>query len=302
MRRVGILATSPRTDTGSPVHAWVDAFKEGLAGLGWGEERNLRFEERWTDNAADLDLNAMELARLAPDAIFVTGSPSLRAMRRTSVNIPIVFGTVADPVEQGFVSSLAHPGANITGFAVVEFGFAPKQLDLLKKLAPNLERITDLYDPANPAWAGDWVEVEAAAPLLALGALKAPVRDAEDIERAIEALAREPNSGLYVTATPATIRYRELIAALALRHRLPAVYRFRFQVESGGLVSYGPDLIDQCRRAASYVDRILRGEKARDLPVQLPTRFELVLNLKTANALGLTIPETLLATADEVIQ
>jgi putative ABC transport system substrate-binding protein len=284
------------------VHAWVDAFKEGLAGLGWSEDRNLRFEERWTDNAAGLDLNAMELARLAPDAIFVTGSPSLRAMRRASVNIPIVFGSVADPVEQGFVSSLAHPGANITGFAVVEFGFAPKQLDLLKKLAPKLERITDLYDPANPAWAGDWGEVEAAAPLLALGALKVPVRDAEDIERAIEALAREPNSGLYVTTTPATIRYRELIAALALRHRLPAVYRFRFHVESGGLVSYGPDLIDQCRRAASYVDRILRGEKASDLPVQLPTRFELVLNLKTAKALGLTIPETLLATADEVIQ
>jgi putative ABC transport system substrate-binding protein len=295
-RRVGILHSG--ADTGSLVHAQVDAFKRVLAELGWAEGRNLGFQERWPDNNADLPIQATQLARLAPDVIFVVGSPALRAMRRASADIPVVFASVADPVEQGFVSSLAHPGGNITGFAVAEFGYTTKQLDLLKKLAPNLERIAFLDDPSQPALAGVWSEMETAAPSLALRALKVPVHNAEEIERAIMTLARQPASGLFVSVIANSL----MIPPLALRHRLPAVYPFRFYVESGGLVSYGPDSTDLYRRAALYVDRILRGEKPRDLPVQLPTKFELVLNLKTAKALGLTVPETILATADEVIQ
>ena len=297
MRRVGILHTMG-VDTRSLVHAQVDAFKRVLAGLGWAEGRNLRFEERWADNNADLPVQATQLARLAPDVIFVVGSPNLRSMRRASADIPIVFASVADPVEQGFVSSLAHPGGNITGFAVAEFGITTKQLDLLKKLAPNLERIAFLDDPAQPALAGVWSEMETAAPSLALSVLKVPVHNAEDIERAIATLAREPASGLFVSVIANSL----MIPPLALRHQLPAVYPFRFYVESGGLVSYGPDATDLYRRAASYVDRILRGEKVSDLPVQLPTKFELTINLKTARALGLSIPESFLNLADAVIE
>jgi len=288
VRRVGILAGPPTRD----------AFKQGLAKLGWTEGRNLRFEERWADNNADLPGHAMQLARLAPDVIFVVGSPALRAMWRAGPDVPIVFASVADPVEQGFVSSLAHPGGNITGFAVAEFGITTKQLDLLKKLAPKLERIAFLDDPAQPALAGVWSEMETAAPSLALRVLKVPVHNAEEIERAIATLAREPASGLFVSVIENSL----MIPPLALRHRLPAVYPFRFYVESGGLVSYGPDATDLYRRAALYVDRILRGEKPRDLPVQLPTKFEFIINLQTARTIGLHVPPTLLAIADEVIE
>jgi putative ABC transport system substrate-binding protein len=213
-----------------------------------------------------------------------------------------VFATAADPVAQGFVSSLAHPGGNITGFASIEFGIATKSLDLLKKVAPTLRRVAFLNSPEQLASAGVWAEIEAAASSLALTALNVPVRNAEQIERAIVALGRELDSSLLVDADRVTNLNREMIATLAQRYRLPTMYFFRAYVESGGLVSYGPDQVDLFRRAASYVDRILRGEKPGDLPVQLPTKFELVINLKTAKALGLTIPETLLATADEVIQ
>ena len=301
VRRVGIMGGS-RTDAGSPTYAQVDAFKRVLAGLGWSEDRNVRFEERYPSDNNEMVVQATELAHLAPDAIFVVASPRLRAMRRATADIPIVFASVADPVEQGFVSSLAHPGGNITGFATSEFGIATKQLDLLKKLTPNLERVPVLYDPDQPASAGFWTEIEAASPSLSLRALKVPVHNAEEIERAIAALAREPDTGLLVVTGAATFINREMIAMLALRHRLPAMYPFRFYVESGGLISYGPDDVDLVRRAASYVDRILRGEKPRDLPVQLPTRFETVLNLKTAKAIGLDIPSTVLALADEVIE
>jgi len=213
------------------------------------------------------------------------------------------------------VSSLAHPGGNITGFAMSEFGLGTKQLDLLKKLAPNLERVAILFDPelarapsktaSGYPWLrrGVWSEIEAAAPSLALKALTVPVRNAEEIERAMSALAREPDAGLLLVTAPATSLINpEEIAMPALRHRLPAMYPFRFYVESGGLASYGPDDVDLARRAASYVDRILRGEKPRDLPVQLPTKFELVLNLKTAKAMGLDVPAQVLALADEVIE
>ena len=294
-RRVGMLI---------PVHldAEVNAFKRGLAGLGWVEDRNIRFDERNGTDSNQIAVHAAELARLAPDAIFVIGGLSLRTMRRASGDIPIVFAAVADPVEQGFVSSLAHPGGNITGFASNEFGIASKKLDLLKKLAPNLQQVTVLHVLDEPSSAGNWAEIEAAAPSLELRASKVPVRTAEEIERAIVALAREPDSGLYVMSGPVTVRNRETIAMLALRYRLPTMYGFRFYVESGGLASYGPELIDQYRRAAFYVDRILRGEKPRDLPVQLPTKFEFVLNLKTAKAMGLDIPPQVLALADDVIE
>jgi len=302
MRRVGILLIASRTDTASPGYAWADAFKRGLTGLGWTEDRNIRFEGRYSNDANELAINARELARLAPDAIFVEGSPALRAMRRASVDIPIVFASVIDPVEQGFVSSLAHPGGYITGFALAEFGLATKLLDLLKKLVPSLERVGYLYDPDQPASPGNWAEIEAAAPSLALRAFKVAVRDAAEIERAITALAGEPGSGLLVEAAPVNTRNRETIAMLAVQHRVPAVYQFRYLVESGGLASYGPDQLDMCRRAASYIDRILRGEKPRDLPVQLPTKYELVINLKAAKAIGLDIPSTMLNLADEVIE
>ena len=302
LRRVGILLAASPTDTGSPSYARVDAFKRGLAGLGWAEGRNVRFEERWADNDADLPARAAELARLAPDAIFVHGSPALRAMRRASGDIPVVFAAVADPVEQGFVSSLAHPGGNITGFAIGEFGLVTKALDFLKKLVPSIDRVEFLYDPSQPAAAGTGNEIEAAALSLALRPLKKPVRSREDIEVAIAALAREPNGSLMVVVSPVTDFHRELIAMLAHRHRVPTMYPFRYFVDSGGLASYGPDDGDMIRRAAGYVDRILKGEKPPDLPVQLPTKFELVLNLKTAKAMGLDIPANVLALADAVIE
>ena len=296
VRRVGILIAN-----NADVLGWTEAFKKGLAGLGWTEGRNVRFEERRGVNDADFSRHAMELAHLAPDAIFVNGSAA-QAMRRATSDIPIVFSSVTDPVGQGFVSSLAHPGGNITGFAGGEFGLAGKRLDLLKKLAPTLKRVGFLDDPAQPESVRLWAEIETAAPLLSLQASKLPGRDAEETERAIAALAREPNSGLFVVAGPTTGRNPELIAMLALRLQLPAIDTFRNYVEAGLLASYGPDVTEPFRRAASYVDRILRGEKPRDLPVQLPTKFELILNLKTAKAIGLDIPPTLLALADEVIE
>jgi putative ABC transport system substrate-binding protein len=300
VRRVGILQTMSRTDVG---HLRVDAFKKGLAELGWTEGRNIRFEERWADGNADrLPVNAAELARLVLEAIFVDNSPCLKAMRQATSDIPIIFSTVTDPVGQGFVSSLARPGGNITGFAGPEFGISTKVLELLKKLAPSVDRVVALYDPAQPATVGKWDEIEAAAPSLALRASKVPVRTVDEIERAVTAVAREPNSGLYVIPGTTTGLYHEMIAALALRHGLPAVGEFRYFVEGGGVASYGPDDNELSRRAASYVDRILKGEKPRDLPVQLPTKFELVLNLKTAKALGLTVPQSILLSADEVIE
>jgi putative tryptophan/tyrosine transport system substrate-binding protein len=291
MRRVGILA-----------YAASDEFKQTLAGLGWVEGRNIRLEQRYSTDNDEMIVDAMELARFMPDVIFVTGSPALRAVRRANGDTAIVFAAVGDPVEQGFVSSLAHPGGNITGFASSEFGAATKQLDLLKKLAPTVRRVAVLYDPDQPTSGGFWSEIEAAAPELGLNAFKVPVRNAEEIERAFATVAREPYSGVLVVSGPVTRFNRSPIAVLSQRHRLPVVCTYRYYVESGALASYGADQVDLFRRAASYVDRILRGEKPRDLPVQLPTRFELVLNLKAAKEMGLVIPETLLATADEVIQ
>jgi len=294
MRRVGILAVE--------AIGAADAFKKELARLGWTEGRNIRFEERRPDTDEQVLLDATQLARLAPDAIYVESSPHLLAMRHAAGDIPIVFSNVGDPVGQGFVSSLARPGGNITGFAGFEFGVASKFLDLLKKLVPTMERVAFMYDPLQPAAGGYWAVIESAAPSLALHAAKLPVRTANDIERAIVALAREPNGGVYAMAGGVTIQHQALIAKLAMQYRLPSMYAYRLFLESGGLASYGVDPVALSRRAASYVDRILKGEKPRDLPVQLPVRYQFVVNLKTARAIGLDIPDNVLALTDEAIE
>jgi putative tryptophan/tyrosine transport system substrate-binding protein len=293
VRRVGIFAL--------PADA-VDAFKKGLADLGWIEGRNIRFEERRPDTNEQFPLYAAELARLAPDAIYVESSKYLQAMRHATSDIPIVFALVTDPVAQGFVSSLARPGDNITGFAGEEFGVASKQLDLLKKLAPTVQRVAFMYDPSQPNAGGGWAVIETAAPALALHAAKTPVRTPNDIERAIVAVAREPNGGLFVAAGGVTNQHGALIAKLAVQYRLPSMYPYRYFIESGGLASYGNDPVDLSRRAASYVDRILNGEKPRDMPVQLPVSYQFILNLKTAEAIGLDIPSDVLALTDDVIE
>jgi putative ABC transport system substrate-binding protein len=245
---------------------------------------------------------AGQLAALRPDLIYVATSGSLAAVRRTAGTIPIVFSSIADPVGQGFVSSLAQPGGTITGFAAAEFGAATKDLELLKKIAPGVMRVAFMYDPAQPGASGAFAEVEAAAAILGVEVSKTPVRDTGEIERAIDALTQAPNVGLFLFPSPAVAVHQELVVSLAIRHRLPAIQQFRYFPAGGGLASYGPDDLDLARRAASYADRILKGEKPADLPVQLPTKFELVLNLKTARTMGLVIPESVLALADEVIE
>jgi putative ABC transport system substrate-binding protein len=303
MRRIGFFSIGARTDVSGPSQRRLGAFRRGLAELGWIEGRNLVIDERWADSdAGRLQASAAELVGLRPEVIFVSNSASLAAMRRATGTIPIVFAVVADPVGQGFVSSLAQPGGNITGFAGLEFALATKVLELLKKIAPGVTRVAFMYDPVQPAAAGALAELEAVGASLGVQLSKVPVRNAEEIEREIDVLARAPNGGLFVIASNATALHRELIAALAARHRLPAAYQFRYYVASGGLASYGADDADLSRRAASYVDRILKGEKPADLPVQLPTKFELVLNLKTAKAMGLVLSPEVLALADEVIE
>jgi putative ABC transport system substrate-binding protein len=304
VRRIGFLATGARDDAGGPSQRRLGAFRRGLANnLGWIEGRNLVIDERWPGtNPEHLRAAAAEIAGLRPDVIFVSNSSALAAIRRTTGTIPIVFAVVADPVGQGFVSSLAQPGGNITGFAAYEFALATKVLELLKKMAPGVTRVAVVYDPVQPSSTGTLAELEAVAASLGVQLSKASVRNANEIERAIDALAREPNGGLYVQASPATALHRELVVALAARHRLPAVYSLRYFAASGGLASYGVDDADLSRLAASYVDRILKGEKPADLPVQLPTKFEFVINLKTAKAMGLVLSPEVLALADEVIE
>jgi putative ABC transport system substrate-binding protein len=303
MRRIGFLSTDFQIGGAGASLRRLGAFRRGLAELGWIEGRNLVIDERWADgDAGRLRTYAAELAGLRPDVIFVANSPSLAAMRRATGTIPIVFAVVADPVGQGFVSSLAQPGGNITGFAGFEFALATKNLELLKKMAPGVTRVAIMFDPVQPAATGTLAELEGVASSLGVQLSKASVRNADEIEREIDVLARTPNGGLFVIPSPATVLHQGLIVAMAARHRLPAVYQLRLFVASGGLASYGADDLDLCRRAASYVDRILKGEKLADLPVQLPTKFEFVLNLKTARAMGLALSPEVLALADEVIE
>ena len=286
------------------LQARIAAFLQGLQQLGWADGRNVRIDTRWaTTDADDIRRHAAELAALAPDVLVaatgtVTAAPLLQATR----TVPIVFVQVIDPVGAGFVVSLARPGGNATGFTIYEYGMSGKWLELLKEIAPRMARAAVLRDPAIASGIGQFAAAQAVAPSLGVELSPVDVRDAGEIERAVTAFARSPNGGLIVTASALATRHRDLIIALAARHRLPAVYSYRYMVAAGGLVSYGPDSLDQYRRAAGYVDRILKGEKPADLPVQAPTKYALVLNLKTAKALGLDIPTTVLSRADEVIE
>ena len=302
VRRIGVLVASPADDAES--QARVAAFKEGLAQLGWTEGRNVRIDTRWaTTNADDLRKHAAELAASTPDVLVgASGTTTVAALLQATRTVPIVFAIVVDPVGAGFVASLARPGGNATGFTMFEYGMSGKWLELLKQIAPGVTRAAVLRDPAIASGIGQFGAIQAVAPSLRVELSPVDVRDAPEIERAVTAFAGIENGGLVVTASPSGTVHRELIIALAARHKLPAVYWQRFYLASGGLMSYGPDLLDQYRRAAGYVDRILKGEKPADLPVQAPTKYELVINLKTAKALGLTVPATLLARADEVIE
>ena len=302
MRRIGVLVASPADDAES--QARVAAFKEGLAQLGWTEGRNVRIDTRWaTTNADDLRKHAAELAASTPDVLVgASGTTTVAALLQATRTVPIVFAIVVDPVGAGFVASLARPGGNATGFTMFEYGMSGKWLELLKQIAPGVTRAAVLRDPAIASGIGQFGAIQAVAPSLRVELSPVDVRDAPEIERAVTAFAGIENGGLVVTASPSGTVHRELIIALAARHKLPAVYWQRFYRASGGLMSYGPDLLDQYRRAAGYVDRILKGEKPADLPVQAPTKYELVINLKTAKALGLTVPPSLLARADEIIE
>jgi putative tryptophan/tyrosine transport system substrate-binding protein len=300
MRRVGVLTYWTADDAEG--QARLAAFAQALKQLGWSEGRNLGIDTRWA-TANDIHRHAAELVALAPDVLVAaTGTATVAALRQATRTVPIVFVTVIDPVGAGFVATLARPGGNATGFTNYEYGMSGKWLELLKEIAPRVTRAAVLRDPAVASGIGQFGAVQAVAPSLGVELSPVDVRDADEIERAVTQFARGSNGGLIVTGSAAAIVHRELIAMLAARHRLPAVYPARFSVTAGGLISYGPDLLDQFRRAAGYVDRILKGETPADLPVQAPTKYELVVNLKTAKALGLDIPTSVLARADEVIE
>jgi putative ABC transport system substrate-binding protein len=300
MRRIGVLMYWSADDAeGQARHA---AFTQALKQLGWSDGRNLRIDSRWA-TAADIRRHATELVALAPDVLVAaTGTATTASLLEATRTVPIVFVTVIDPVGAGFVASLARPGGNATGFTNYEYGTSGKWLELLKEIAPRVTRAAVLRDPAIASGIGQFGAIQALAPSLGMELSPVDVRDAGEIERGVTAFARAPNGGLIVTGSAAAVVHRDLIAALAARHRLPAVYPGRYSVTAGGLISYAPDLVDQYRRAAGYVDRILKGERPADLPVQAPTKFELLINLKTAKALGLTVPDTVLARADEVIE
>jgi putative ABC transport system substrate-binding protein len=300
MRRIGVLLPAAADD---PVYqAWVGAFLQELALLGWTIGRNVRIDTRWAGaNAADFRRHAAELAALAPDVIMAHGSLTVAALLEATRTVPIVFPFAVDPVGAGLVDSLARPGGNATGFMIFEFSMGGKWLELLKQIAPNVTRAAVLRT-TQVSGTSQFAAIQTAAPSLRVEVNPINMRDAGEIERAVAAFARSPNGGLIVTGTLAATLHRNLIITLAARHKLPAVYPDRIFVTGGGLISYGPDRFDQYRRAAGYVDRILKGEKPADLPVQAPTRYETVLNLKIAKTLGLTVPQSILLRADEVIE
>jgi ABC-type uncharacterized transport system substrate-binding protein len=301
VKRVGVLL--PGSADNPEYQARLAAFHQGLAVLGWTIGRNVHIETRWaTSNAAALRKHAAELAALAPDVILANGSAAVAPLLEATRTVPIVFVIVPDPVGGGFVDSLARPGGNATGFTLYEYGISAKWLELLKEIAPGVRQVAVLRDAGLSVGAGQFGAMQSVAPSFGVELRPIDVRDAPEIERAITAFARSANGGLVVTGSALAVTHRETIAALAARHKLPAVYSGRFYVTVGGLLSYGPDFLDQFRQAAGYVDRILKGEKPADLPVQAPTKYELAINLKTAKALGLTVPSSLLARADEVIE
>jgi len=303
IRRVAILS-SATTDAGDPEwQANIAAFVQALQQLGWTEGHNLRIDHRvGAGNTERIRKHAAELAASAPDVILTVGATSLGPLLQATRSVPVMFVNVADPVGAGYAESLARPGGNATGFMAFEYSLSAKWLELLKQIAPEVTRAGILRDAAITSGTGQFAVIQSVAPSVGIDVSPINVRDTSEIERGVAAFARLANGGLIVTASAATAFHRDLIVALAARYKLPAVYSRRLYVTSGGLISYGSDIRDQFRRAAVYVDRILKGEKPADLPVQVPTKYELVINLKTAKALGLIIPASVLARADEVIE
>ena len=300
MRRIGVLAPTAPDDAEAQTR--FAALRQGLQRFGWIEGRNLQIDARWgAGDAGAIGSAATELAALAPDVIVASGSAAAAILQATRT-VPIVFVSVPDPVGSGFVESLAQPGGNATGFIMFEYGLSAKWLELLKEIAPSVTRAAVLRDPAIVAGIGQFAVIQSAAPSVGVDVSAINMHDGAEIERAVTAFARRPNGGLILAASALAAIHRDLVVSLAARYKLPAVYITRYFVAGGGLVSYGPDFVDQYRRAAEYVDRILKGEKPADLPVQAPTKYELVINLKTAKALGLDLPESVIARADEVIE
>jgi putative ABC transport system substrate-binding protein len=301
LRRVGVLMNLAADDPQS--QARMNSFVQGLQELGWTDGRNVRIETRWA--AADPERfrkYAAELVEQKPDVLLGATSAAVAALQQETRTAPIVFAAVADPVGAGFVANLAHPRGNTTGFLLFDYGISPKWLELLKEIVPTVTRVAVLRDPSLSSGIGQLAAIQAVAPSFGVELTPLDVRDAGEIERGIADFARVANGGLIVAAGPSQAVHRALILMLAARRRLPAVYPLRYMVSDGGLISYGADPVDQFRRAAGYVDRILKGEKPADLPVQAPVKYELVVNLRTAKALGLTIPDSVIARADEVIE
>jgi putative ABC transport system substrate-binding protein len=300
LRRIGLLQGLTADD---PVaQANNAAFVQGLQQLGWTDGRNVHIDFRWgAGNVADMRKNAAELVALAPDVILAV-SQGVGSLLQVTHTVPVVFVIVPDPVGSGFVESLSRPGGNATGFLMFEYSLCGKWLELLKEIAPGVTRAAMLRDAADPSGIGELAAIQSVAPAIGLDVSPLNMGNAAEIERAVAAFAQTANGGLIVSSSALTVVHRDLIITLAARHKLPAVYFQRFFVASGGLISYGPNFLDQFRRAAGYVDRILKGEKPADLPVQAPTKYELVLNLKTAKALGLVIPQAMISRADEVIE
>jgi putative ABC transport system substrate-binding protein len=300
-RRVGVLLPAVTNDP--QWRARVEAFRKAFALLGWTIGGNVQIDTRWaTANSAELRKQAGELAALAPDVILAGGTSAVGPLLQVTRTVPIIFTLVIDPVGAGFVDSMARPGGNATGFMLFDYSMSGKWLELLKQIAPAVTRVAVLRDETQGAAISMFAAIQAVAPSLGVEIFPVSMRGADEIERSVEAFARFPNGGLIPMASGAAVRHRNLILALASRYKLPAVYWDRFFVDDGGLISYGPNVVDDFRQAAGYIDRILKGEKPADLPVQLPAKLETVMNLKTANALGLTVPPSLLARADEVIE
>jgi putative ABC transport system substrate-binding protein len=300
MRRIGMLMNLAADDP--EAQRRMNAFVQGLQQLGWMDGLNVRIDARWSVGESErMRKNAAEVVGLAPDVIVAEGSASLAPLLPMTRTIPVVFTIVPDPVGAGFVDSLSQPGGNATGFSQFEYGLSGKWLELLKEIAPSMTRVAVLREPGLTAGIAQFAALQAVAPSLGVELVALNVRDVTEIERSIAGFARS-NGGMIVTSGPLAAVHRKLIIGQAARHKLPAVYAIKYMAAAGGLLSYGPDFVDQYRRAAGYVDRILKGEKPADLPVQAPSKYELVINLKTAKALGLTMPTTLLATADEVIE
>jgi putative tryptophan/tyrosine transport system substrate-binding protein len=302
VRRIGVV-TGGSTGEDSDAKANIAAFRQGLQQSGWTDGGNVRIDYRWGSGSAEnIRKYAAELVALAPDAILAVGTSTMAPLLQATRTVPIVFVNVADPVGAGFVDSVSRPGGNATGFIQFEYSLTGKWLELLKQIAPNVTRAAVLRDAALTSGIGQFAVIQSVAPSLGVEVSPLNLRDAAEIERAVVAFARSPNGGLILTSSALSLRHRDLIIALAARHKLPAIYYRRYYVTSGGLMSYGYDLVDQFRRATGYIDRILRGAKPADLPVQAPTNYELAINLKTAKALGLDVPPTLLARADAVIE